>query len=248
MFDMGRKVVGAFAVLALLTAVAGSVGAFGADDRPAGTAQKPIRFFGAHLFIEVAATDGDAALHMDLDGDAFTRLKVRDPKGRTVLDVGSKGHLRRYGLTGLDVEASDLLFRKVPFGRLKARFPEGRYTFSATTPGGRRLIGSDRLTHDIAQRPVVLEPARNAAVDPAGLVVTWRPVTKPSGIKIARYIVVVSRDGTDRELRMDLGPGVTSVAIPAAFLDRGVKYDLEVVARERSGNHTTTEVPFTTIP
>jgi hypothetical protein len=45
---------------------------------------------------------------------------------------------------------------------------------------------------------------------------------------------------------MDLVPAVTSVAIPAAFFEPGAKYDLEVVARESSGNQTVTEVPFTT--
>jgi hypothetical protein len=243
---MTRKVVGTSAGFALLAGVASGVAAVGAADRTAEVAQTPLRFFGAHLFIEVSATDGDAAVRMDVDGDAFRRLRVRDPKGRTVVDVEPKGHMRRYGLTGIDAEGGDLLFRKVPFGRLKARFPEGRYTFSATTIEGRRLIGSDRLTHDIAQRPVVLAPATGAVVDPTGLVVTWRPVARPSGIRIVRYRVVVSRDGTDRELTMDLGPDTTTVAVPAAFLDRGAKYDLEVVARERSGNETVTEVPFTT--
>jgi hypothetical protein len=245
---MSGKVVSACAALGLVTATVAGVAAVGAaDEDMAATAQKPIRFFGSHLFIEVSATDGDAALHMDMDGDAFRRIKVRDPKGRTVIDVGARGQLRRYGLTGMDVEAGDLLFRRVPFGRLKARFPEGRYAFTATTIQGRRMIGSDRLTHDIAQRPVVLEPARGAVVNrAAGLVVTWRPVTKPSGIKIVRYLVLVSRDGAHRELSMDLVPSVTSVAIPAAFFEPGAKYDLEVVARESSGNQTVTEVPFTT--
>jgi hypothetical protein len=248
---MSVRSVGASVAIAAATvagaAIAGRA-ALGAEgrDASAAAAQKPLRFFGAHLFIEVSASDGDAALRMDVDGDAFRRLTVRDPKGRTVMDVAPKRHLRRYGLTGFDAEAGDLLFRKVPFGRLKARFPEGRYTFSATTIEGRRLIGSDRLTHHIARRPAVSAPAKNALVDPGALVVTWSPVTKPTGIEIVRYRVVVSKDGTDRELSMDLGALVSSVAIPTAFLDRGAKYDVEVVARERSGNETVTEVPFKT--
>lgn len=236
----------------VLAGAAVAVGGYGAvaamsRDATADTAQAPIRFFGAHLFIE-ASTDGDALLRVDADGDAWRRLLVRDPKGRTVIDFASRGHLRRYGLTGFEADAGDLPFRRVPFGRLKARFPEGRYSFSARTLDGRRLIGSDRLTHDIPRPPAVLAPAKNAVVDPAAMVVTWQPVTRPRGIRIVRYRVLVSKDGTDLEMGMDLASGVTSVAIPAAFLERGAKYDVEVVARERSGNETVTEVPFRTAP
>jgi hypothetical protein len=83
-------------------------------------------------------------------------------------------------------ESGELPFERVPFRKFKARFPEGRYTFTATTVEGRRMIGSDRLTHDIASRPAVLAPAVNAAMDPAGLLVRWTRVTKPNGIKIVR--------------------------------------------------------------
>jgi hypothetical protein len=246
---MARRSVQTGVALAAVAAAAGGYSAMAADTRDprARTVQKPIRFFGAHLFIEVS-TDGDALLRLDADGDAWRHLRVRDPRGRTVIDFASKGHLRRYGLTGFDADAGDLPFRRVPFGRLKARFPEGRYSFVARTLDGRRLIGSDRLTHDIARRPVVLAPSRNAVVDAAAVVVSWRPVTKPSGIRIVRYRVVVSKDGTNRELGMDLTPQVTSVTIPAAFLEPGAKYDVEVVARESSGNETVTEVPFRTAP
>lgn len=237
--------VGVALALAAL-AIGGSVAiAALSRDSSAGAAQKPIRFFYSHLFIEVG-TDGDALLRVDADGDAWRRLRVRDPKGRVIVDFASRGHLRRYGLSGFEADAGDLPFRRIPFGRLKARFPEGRYSFSATTLDGRRLIGADRLTHDIPRPPVVVAPLENAVVDPDALVVTWRPVTRPSGIEISRYRIIVSKDGTDREVSMELRPGVTSAAIPAAFLERGAKYDIEVAARERSGNETVTEVPVTT--
>ena len=255
---MAGKVVGTFVVLALVTAVVGGVGAVGATDekgssdkssaagRAAGAVQKPIRFTRSDLFIEINATDGDAGLQMNLDGEDWRRLTLRDPRGRILMDVTGQGRLSGYGLTGMTFESSEPPFDEVPFRRFRARFPEGRYTFSGTTVEGRRLIGSDRLTHDVPRRPVVLAPARNAVVDPAGLVMRWQPVTRPRGIRIVRYLVIVTADADDRELSMDLPRNATSAAIPAEFLARGAEFRVEVLARERGGNQTITEVAFKT--
>jgi hypothetical protein len=241
---MGRRVLGACVAIALTTAAAGRVGAIGAagDD----VAKKPIRFERSDLFIEINGTDGDAGLQMNLDGEEWRRLTVRDPRRRIIMDVTGKGRLRGYGLTGITFESSEPPFDEVPFRKFRARFPEGRYTFRATTVGGRTIVGSDRLTHDIPNKPAVLAPAEDAVVDPAGLVVRWRPVTRPRGIDIVRYLVVVMALASGRELNMDLAADANSVAIPAAFLQRGAAYTVEVLAREKGGNQTITEVPFRT--
>jgi hypothetical protein len=42
---------------------------------------------------------------------------------------------------------------------------------------------------------------------------------------------------------MYLPPTATSVTIPAEFLEPGTKADGEILARERSGNQTITELP-----
>jgi hypothetical protein len=93
----------------------------------------------------------------------------------------------------------------------------------------------------------VLEPAEDAVVDPAGqLAVRWQPVTRPRGIRIVRYIVVVTEESTERELSVDLRPDATGTSIPSGFLRPGADYAVEVLARERSGNQTITEVGFRT--
>ena len=244
---MRRTVLGACVALALMTAAAGRVGGSGAaDDDVAAAAKKPIRFEQSDLFIEINGTDGDAGLQMNLNGEDWRRLTVQDPRGRTIMDVKGKSRLRGYGLTGLTFESSEPPFDEMPFRKFKARFPEGRYTFRAATVDGRRMIGSDRLTHDIPNQPAVLAPAEHAVVDPARLVVSWRPVTRPKGIEIVRYLVIVTAEASGRELSMDLPAGTTSVAIPEGFLRRGAEHAVEVLAREKGGNQTITEVPFTT--
>jgi hypothetical protein len=245
---MTGRLIGTSAALALVAATVGGAAAIGAGGREGAAAQaRPIPFEASDLFIEINATDGDAGLQMNLGGQEWRRLVLRDPSGRTIVDVSGRGRLRNYGLTDMSFESNEPPFDEVPFRRFRARFPQGRYTFRGTSPDGRRLVGSDRLTHDIPARPNVLAPAEDAVVDAAGsFAVRWEPVMRPRGIRIVRYIVIVTEEPTERELSMDLGPRATSATISPGFLVPGREYAVEVLARERGGNQTITEVPFRT--
>jgi Fibronectin type III domain len=245
---MTGRLVGTSVLLALVAGAVSGAAAIGAGGREGQAAQaKPIRFDPSELFIEINATDGDAGLQMNLGGDEWRRLVIRDPSGRVIMEASGEGRLRGYGLTDMFFESNEPPFSEVPFRRFRARFPEGRYTFRGTSVEGRRLIGSDRLTHDVPARPSVLAPAEDAVVDAgANMVVRWEPVTQPGGIRIVRYIVIVTEEGSERELSMDLGRAAASATIAPGFLAPGRDYAVEVLARERSGNQTITEVPFRT--
>jgi hypothetical protein len=234
------KLVWTSLVLVLVAVVVGAA----AQDRAA--QQRPIRLEASDLFIEVHAADRDAGLGVKADGEDWRRLTLRDPSGRVVMDLKARGRLGRHGVTGVTLEGSERPFAELPLRRFKARFPEGRYTFSGTTVEGRRLVGSDRLTHDVPAPPELLAPAEDAVVDPAGTVVSWRPVTRPRGIRIVRYVVVVTAEAADRELVMELGPNATSATIPPGFLARGGEHKVELVAQARGGNQAISEVAFTT--
>ena len=146
-------------------------------------------------------------------------------------------------------ESAEPPFDRYPFRRFKARFPEGRYRFEGTAPNGRRLVGSDRLTHVVPAGPRVSAPAADAVVDPAALTVRWEPVTTPAGIRIVRYqVIVTSEGGPGGSMRVDLPATATSAAIPPGFLARNAEYAVEVIARAASHNQTITEVPFRTAP
>jgi hypothetical protein len=250
---MTRMVTGsAVALMLFIAGAAAAVGALGERRSPAsaraGAAQSPLRFSESELFIEINATDGDAGLQMSLGGREWERLRLIDPRGRTIMDVRTSASLDGYGLTDMGFESSEPPFDRVPYARFRSRFPEGRYRFEATGVNGRRVVGSDRLTHVVPGGPRVLAPARNAVVDPAAAVVRWEPVTSPAGIRIVRYQVIATAEGVGGSFRVDLPAAATSAAIPAGFLARGAEYAVEVIARAASGNQTITEVPFRTAP
>jgi hypothetical protein len=231
------------AVTVLAIAAAVPVALAGASGGSAAQ-KKPLRYAEHDLFIETNATDGDAGLQLNLDAEDWRSLTIRDPRGRAIVGMQAKGPLRPLGLTELFFEASEPSFDEVPFSRFKKRFPEGRYTFRGRTVEGRRLASSDRLSHLVPARPNVTSPADGAEVSADGFTVSWEPVTRPAGVDIATYIVTVVQG--DRELNMDLPGTATSASIPGEFLEPGVRSELEVLSREKSGNQTITALKFRT--
>jgi hypothetical protein len=202
---------------------------------------KPLHWEQNDLFIETNATDGDAGLQMNLDAEHWKRFELRDPKGRPLAEVNARSRLRGVGLSELFFEAAEPPFTKFPFSRFKRKFPEGKYTFTGETTSGRELTGTDRLSHLVPEGPKVTFPTEGAQVDPNGFKVSWDPVTKPKGVKIVTYQVIIEQGG--RELSMYLPPGATSVTIPPEFLVSGTRGGGEILAREKSGNQTITEIP-----
>jgi hypothetical protein len=249
---MGHKVAIPAFLITLAAASAGAIAVGGGAQATAGAepapeqvaqaaAKKPLRFEEHSLFIETNASAGDAGLQMNLDGEDWDSLEIRDPQGRILVDVAAKSRLRQFGLTELFFEASEPPFKEFPFSRFKKTFPEGRYTFGGETVDGRKLAGSDRLSHLVPRGPVVTFPTEGALVDPNGFQLTWQPVTRPAGVKIVSYQVIVIQG--KRELSMYLPPSATSATIPGEFLEPGTKTEGEVLARDKSGNQTITELP-----
>ena len=242
-----RRRLGPVALLLTLAALsAGAVaasGGGGASGRSAEAAKrKPLRFEQHDLYIEYNATDGDAGLQLAADAEDWKRFKLLDTKGKLLLDVHARGRLRRpFGLSELFLEASEPPFTKVPFRTFMKRFPKGKYRFRGVASNGRRLVGSDRLSFVVPAAPKVTFPTKGALVDPGGFKVTWEPVTRPAGVKIVTYQVIVNQG--DRELSMYLPPGATSATIPGEFLEPVTKTGGEVLAREKSGNQTITALP-----
>jgi hypothetical protein len=239
----------------LITLAAASAGAIatsgGGPTRTAGmastpdatsqAAKKPLGYEDHELFIETNATDGDAGLQQDLDGEDWRRTQLRDAKGKALVDVKAKGRLRNFGLTELFFEASEPSFDEFPFRKFKKRFPEGKYTWRGRTVEGRKLVGSDRLTHVVPAGPVITFPTEGAEVDPNGFTITWEPVTSPAGVEIVRYIVIVDQES--RSVEFELDGSATSVDIPAQVLEPGQELGGEVLAKEKSGNQTITALP-----
>jgi hypothetical protein len=206
------------------------------------SAAKPIRFEQHDLYIEYNATDEDAGLQLGADAESWKLFTLYDTQGEVLIHIGSRGRLRDpFGLSELFLEASEPPFSKVPFRTFRRRFPRGRYSFRGVASDGRRLVGSDRLSFVVPAAPKVTSPTRGAQVDPDGFTVIWEPVTRPAGVKIVSYQVIVNQGS--RELSMYLPPSATSATIPGEFLEPGTKTGGEVLAREKSGNQTITALP-----
>jgi hypothetical protein len=237
------------ALVIAFAAVSGGAIAAAGEDRDAGAAtsvsgaasSKPARFEAHDLYIETNATDGDAGLQLFADAEDWTTFRLRDPHGKLMVDINARGRTRRFGLSELFIEASEPAFTEFPFSRFKKRFPEGRYRFRGRMADGRTLVGADTLSHLVPAGPDVTFPTKGAEVDADGFKVTWEPVTRPAGVDIVTYQVIVNQDG--RELSMYLPPTATSATIPGEFLVPGTRAGGEVLARERSGNQTITEIP-----
>jgi hypothetical protein len=241
---MRRKMGAVVVVLALAAASAGAMAATGGGAGEAAKKKPPIKYEAADLFIETNATDGDIGLQLFLDGDAWDTFKLLDPKGRQVMqEARTKGRLHGWGLTEYFWETEEPSFSEVPLSKFKKRFPKGKYTFKGRDVDGRRLVGSDRLSHVIPTGPVIISPTRGEQVNPNSFKVSWEPVTKPAGVEIVRYQVIVVQDPVER-VTLNLEPTVTSVDIPSQALSPG-EAKVEVLAKEKSGNQTISEVSFT---
>jgi hypothetical protein len=236
------------AVISIAVA-AGSAGvvaaAQSAPESVAAKKSKPVEFEAHDLYIETNATDGDAGLQLFADAEDWKSFRLSDPQGKPLVDVKARGRARRFGLSELFVEASEPAFTKFPFSKFKKRFPEGTYRFRGTMPNGTKLVGSDRLSHLVPEGPNVTFPTKGAEVDRNSAKVTWEPVTRPAGVHIVTYQVIIDQGG--RELSMYLPSSATSATIAPEFLEPGAKASGEILARERSGNQTITEIPSFTI-
>jgi len=234
-------------VAVLVTLAAASAGAIAAAGDGAGDSakRKPIPYEINDLFIETNATDGDIGLQLLADVDEWDKFTLRDPKGRKLMmKAQTKGRLHGWGLTELFWETAEPEFSEFPLSKFKNRFPEGKYRFRGRSVEGRKIVGADRLTHVIPAGPVITSPTKDEEVNANSLTVSWEPVTQPPGVEIVSYQVIVVQEPVE-VVTLNLGADVTSVDIPAEALTPGApETKVEVLAREKSGNQTISEVPF----
>ena len=233
-----------------------------------GQEEEEEEFDEAQLFFELNDTDGDLGFQGLVDGDAWKRLEISGPDGRSLMDILVRAALRRQGMTEFFFESDEPRLTELPADEFFARFPEGTYEIEGLTLEGDELESEIEISHVMAGPPtnvMVNDQASAVNCDAEELPVVSEPVTiswtdatlsHPTigtpGVTIAiqQYLVVgeISRDdATPDELvfAVDLPAGATSFEFPEDFTglaDGEIKF--EIVTQLDNGNKTAVESCF----
>jgi hypothetical protein len=112
-----------------------------------------IPFDEAELFFELNDTDGDLGIHALIDGDAWKRLTIEDPRERKLLDIKVKGRMRRQGLTEIFFESAEPTFDELEPEDFFRRFPAGIYEIEGLTLDGEEMESEVELSHVMPAPP-----------------------------------------------------------------------------------------------
>ncbi len=187
----------------------------------------------AEIFFELNNTDGDLGIHALIDGDAWKRLRIKDPMERKLLSIKVSGRLRRQGLTELFFESAEPVFESDDPDEVTLtpeeffeRFPAGFYEIEGETLEGEELESGTEVTH-LMPAPAGGIVVSGTAIDPESVdcddgtipmvtgpvSISWVAVTKShpdlgspkdsTDIVIHNYQIVVEVE-TDLEQELEL--------------------------------------------
>lgn len=231
--------------LAVLGALA-LVGTLAEEGRTTGSARERAAetpFSVAKIYWEYNASANDLGVHVSLDGEDWKRLRIINPKERTIFAVEGRGPYKDLGMTELFFEGAEPSLDDFPLADLLALFPEGSYEFEGRTVDGAPMESTATFSHAIPAGPTV-----SAAVGPGNaLVISWTPVTStPAGFPVRPLTIVGYQVIVAPTFQVIVPPGTTSVTVSPEFvasLGSGT-HAYEVLAIEVSGNQTLTEGTF----
>ncbi len=200
----------------------------------------------AAIYIEINETDGDAGIHVFLDGEGWDSMQLISPNG-IEFSVLAESSVGLQGITEFFFESAEPSFDEQSLEELLELFPQGMYKYRGTTTEGQRLTGKARLTHALPAGPVLVFPVDGEEIDPEDAEFSWQPVADPQGSEIVGYEIVVECEEPDFiEYVAQVGPDVASVTVSPEILGQedADECKWEVLAIETSGNQTLTESEF----
>jgi hypothetical protein len=213
--------------------------------------KKGISFDIAKIFFEFnssASELGDLGVHVFLDGEDWTELKIVNPNGRKIFEVKGKGPYKNLGLTELFFEGAEPDLADVPLKDLLALFPAGNYDLVGKTVDGEKIVGTATLSHAIPNGPFDVRAVLNGN----SLVISWNaPEDSLTGlpIDIVAYQVIVGAfqvtvpADVPCTVPASLSMCVTVTPQFVQSLAPGEQL-FEVLAIEAGGNQTITEGSF----
>ena len=226
--------------LGILSAVAGVVVALVLGTVPLHSAEAAAAPFSqANVFLEYNSVEGNIGIQIFFDGE-WTRVEIRDPRGRAIFETETQGKLRKVGGAEVRFESVEPAFDPSNPDFFK-KFPAGPYTFKGETVDGEQLKSTVNLSHELPAAPKIVSATQ------ASISWTWSQGSAPFQADLAGFQVIVEivvNDVAVRSLTVDLAPGVLSFAIPSAFLQSvpgGAEIVFEVLANADNGNRTITQ-------
>jgi hypothetical protein len=201
----------------------------------------------AEVFMEINDTDGDAGIQIFLDGEGWDTMQMKAPNGTVLFSLVAERGIAIQGLTELFFESAEPSFDEQPLEDFLELFPPGQYKFRGTTTEDEVITGKAKFTHKIPDAPEIISPEEESTVEPDNVVVEWERVPSPPGSRIVGYQVIVEKDeGTLRVFSADVDKNTTRVTVPPEFMKSGFPYKAEVIAIEKTGNKTISEIEFET--
>lgn len=193
------------------------------------------------MTLERNATDGDTEVVLFAKGqdEGLRRLAISGPDGRHVSTLRGAGKRRGIGIREFNLESAE----PPDLGAVLRSFPEGVYRFEGRTVSGACLQGQAPLSHRIAPETQLLAPLEGQVIGVTQLVLVWAEVPG-----VERYIVELNNESNGAEMKFDIFPPMTTLAIGAPLLQRGSEYQFVVGVRTANGNVTYVETTFFTAP
>ncbi len=196
----------------------------------------------SRIYWEYNASANDLGVHVTLDGEDWTQLRIENPKGKVLFDVKGKGPYKALGMTELFFEGAEPSLDEFPLQDLLKLFPEGTYDFDGQTVDGDDIEGEWEFSHAVPAGPVVSSQVGGNDF----LRIQWTAVTtNPPGfptrpLEITGYQVIVE------SFQVTVPPSTTSLTISPEFVASLApgEHPFEVLAIEKSGNQTLTEGTF----
>jgi len=232
--------------------------AFVQHARAAPPEPKPEPFKLTNIHFETNESGCDMGIQIGFDTEGITELSIEDPNDQVIYSVEATAGMADIGgqtegfLEGVEPPVEGIGCEPDPEGVISVEdlftaFPAGKYEFEGQG-GGVTFEGSAILTHRIPAGPVITAPAPGTVVSAdQPLLIEWEEVTDPiipslGPVDIVGYHIVVAAIGQPpAQLDVDVLDDVTSVTVPAEFLQPGTVYEVEVLATDKGGNQTITE-------
>jgi len=212
----------------------------------------------AQVLIQLNDTDGDLGFHARIDGDPWKRLRIENPKEKTLLNLKLRGQLRRQGLTEFAFESAEPTFDELSPEVFFKRFPEGPYEIEGKGTEGVEYESISYLSHLIPAAPGDLSVSGVPAPEDCDgtipmvtgpIVISWSPVDashpdlgRAGDVEIDSYEVAV--EGESIDYTIDVEGDITSVKLADGAIPSGEVIKYQVLVREAEGNETSSESCF----